>query len=105
MNTKDYITMMNKALKADTGVRVPCLPVDVESVRKKLYNLRHGLRMKGNHVYDALKFRIYDCRELWIVKKDALDMRDDGIPETGNVEELHHNDLYKLPKPPFYERW
>jgi len=104
MNTHDYKSYMDKALKADTGVRAPCLPDDVESVRKRLYNLRHSLRMKGNHVYDALKFRIYDCRELWIVKKDALDMRDDGILATGSVEELHRNDLYKLPKPPFYER-
>jgi len=104
MNTYDYLSFMNKALKADTGVRVPCLPGDVESVRKRLYNLRQSLRIKETHAYDALKFRIYDCRELWIVKKDALDMRDDGIPETGNVEELHRNDLYRLPKPPFYGR-
>jgi len=103
MNTYDYLSFMNKALKADTGVRVPCLPDDVESVRKRLYNLRDSLRMKGGCVYDALKFRIYDCRELWIVKKDALDARDDGILTTGNVEELHRNDLYKLPKPPFFE--
>jgi len=96
--------MMDIALNADIGVLLPCRPADVERVRKRFYNLRHGLRMKGNHVYDALKFRIYDCRELWIVKKDALDMRDDGILATGNVEELHQNDLYRLPKPPFYER-
>jgi len=96
--------MMNKALKAEIGVRVPCLPSDVESVRKRLYKLRDRFRMKGNHAYDALKFRIYDCRELWIVKKDALDMRDDSIFATGIVEGLHRNDLYRLPKPPFYER-
>ncbi len=96
--------MMNNALKSDIGIRVLCLPNDVESVRKRLYNLRQNLRIKGAHIYDELKFRVYDCRELWIVKKDALDMRDDGILETGNVEELHKNDLYKLPKPPYYRR-
>jgi len=102
MKINDYLSLMDKALKANIGVRVPCAPVDVERARKKLYNLRNNLAHKHGNKYHSLKFRILDCSELWIVKKDALNMRDDGIPETGNVEELHRNDLYKLPKPPFY---
>ena len=93
MNTKYYIAIMDRALNADIGVRVPCLPGDVESVRKKLYNLRDRLKIKGTHIYDALKFRVYEYSELWIVRKDALDLRDDGIQVIGNVEELHKNDL------------
>ena len=104
MNVNDYLSLMDKALKADIGVRVPCAPDDVERVRKRLYNLRDNLRIKGNHNYDALKFRVFDCSELWIVKEDALDARDDGIPIVGDAEQLQQQDLYKLPKPPFFRR-
>ena len=97
MKQSEYLEYLDQALESDCGIKVPSTHnPDAEAIRIRLYKLRERLRREGSRQYDHLSFRIFGFRELWIVRKDALGFRDDGIPNLGPGTKLERLSLWPL---------
>ncbi len=101
----DIEVLLERAVNEPWGIRLPCdTAEEAEHLRRQLYAVRDRLRRVGNQRYDILKFRLVGD-EVWPVKKEALDRRRPRMETLTDPEPLTHEDLERLPKPPYFNRW